>query len=393
MNNINVLKKVVLKDRTLNSFKEKAEKLIKLEIIQAISAKHKPNEYKYNFKKRNSRGKQFRTTGTVFADRFSSLKKEDREKVYAELTSKQFADTDLKNESLSIKVDLKSEKSVLEQLDLSKEFSFMTTNSINNGTLDALLGTKTSGSATATKASSGVTATEASSGVTATRAKNITKLEFNLNEVKCIDATDPEKTLWVTNYDEISMGGVTVSDKGEEKQISEFSVSKEFKDGTIKTYDPKTLRTFTPDTDYSENKIFLVILFMAEKDSSGFSDFLEAAYNAIKDDLEVIFAALGVAAAALVGAEIGGTIGTAIVPALGTVIGILVGLIFGALIGWIIKALKDDVFVPSDEHQSLIVIPSSTSDFDGSDSLSDYMYFEDFDGKYRVKYTWQLYKS
>jgi hypothetical protein len=65
------------------------------------------------------------------------------------------------------------------------------------------------------------------------------------------------------------------------------------------------------------------------------------------------------------------------------------GLILGALVGWLVSALQDDIFEP---QVSTVTLPSASSTFDGGSLTSPTLSFtyEDFDGKYRVYYSWQI---
>lgn len=385
MKHIKNLKKNVLKNNTLKLFKEKAEEIIKLETVQALSAAQNPGTYRFKFKKRNFRGREFRSAASVIAEKAISLKKDEKDKIFSKLKTIKIGESSPENASKSLDVDLKSEKSVAEQLNIPNQFSFMKSSPVTKELVSGII----SGSAApVSHEDSG-----ASSTITVTVPKKINKIDFNLYEVKCIDATDPEKIMWVVQKDEIALGGVTLDSDGEEKKISEFEVGK-FKDGTVKEYDyGKTLRTFLPDSDYTDGKTFIVTLFMAEKDSEGFSNFLSDVYSAIKDDLEALLEELGEVAGSYIGAEIGGTVGSDIGGKLGAILAEITMAIITALFTWFSELFKDDVFAPSDENMSVIMLDSEYDDLDGSDKLTDYMYFEDHSGKYRVKYKWELSRS
>ncbi|TAG13168.1 MAG: hypothetical protein EAZ40_15020 [Rhodobacterales bacterium] len=168
-------------------------------------------------------------------------------------------------------------------------------------------------------------------------------LYFRLQKVKCIDETNPE---WPGD-DEIAMGGTAVPPSGNLTKVPEFMVRDDFDDGESTTYSPpRLLKTFSL-TNVSYPADFLMVLALAEKDNGGMSQFLQDLWEAIKDEVTLIIAAVGAAARAAIGLGIGGAVGTAIGgPLLGTIIGAVAGAILGALIGWLISAIKDDIFTP-----------------------------------------------
>lgn len=210
-------------------------------------------------------------------------------------------------------------------------------------------------------------------------------LRFRLHEVKCVDETDPE---WVGS-DEISLGGVAQGPGGSPAMIAEFKVADGFDDGDKRTYSPpRILHTF-PLGGLQYPSAFAVFVAIAEKDAGGFSQFLQDLWQAIKDHVQTIMNIIGTAAGAAVGAWIGGSTGTAIAPALGTVIGIVLGAILGALVAILVNALKDDLFRP---QTAAIELPSQNATFSGGTLVSptQSLIFEDFDGLYNVKYSWEI---
>lgn len=210
-------------------------------------------------------------------------------------------------------------------------------------------------------------------------------LHFRLHRVKCIDETNPE---WPGD-DEIAMGGTAVPPTGNPTKVPEFMVRDDFDDGESKTYSPpRVLKTFSlGNVSYPAD--FLMVLAMAEKDNGGMSQFLQDLWEAIKDEVAVIIAAVGAAAGLAIGGLIGGTVGTAIGGPLGTIIGAVAGAILGALVGWLISAVKDDIFTP---QSAAVHLPRSNATFAGGALTSPQftMDFRDHGGHYRAYYTWQL---
>ena len=210
-------------------------------------------------------------------------------------------------------------------------------------------------------------------------------LHFRLHKVKCIDETNPE---WPGD-DEIAMGGTAVPPTGNPTKVPEFMVRDDFDDGESKTYSPpRVLKTFALD-NVSYPADFLMVLAMAEKDNGGLSQFLQDLWEAIKDEVGVIVAAVGAAAGLAIGGAIGGTVGTAIGGPLGTIIGAVAGAILGALVGWLISAVKDDIFTP---QSAAVHLPKPNSTFAGGALTSPQfsLDFRDHGGHYRAYYTWQL---
>ncbi len=210
-------------------------------------------------------------------------------------------------------------------------------------------------------------------------------LHFRLHKVKCIDETNPE---WPGD-DEIAMGGTAVPPTGNPTKVSEFMVRDDFDDGESKSYSPpRVLKTFGLDS-VSYPADFLMVLAIAEKDNGGMSQFLQDLWEAIKDEVGLIIAAVGAAAGLAIGGAIGGTVGTAIGGPLGTIIGAVAGAILGALVGWIISAVKDDIFTP---QSAAVHLPKPNATFAGGALTSPQftLDFRDHGGHYRAYYTWQL---
>lgn len=256
------------------------------------------------------------------------------------------------------KLNIKSDKPIFNQLDLAKEFSY-----INDRLFLKVIA-----------ANFNIPTTTPTAPATPVANPTLT-LKLNLKTVKCLDETNPE---W-GGKDNIAAGGVVSDDRGVETKISEFHVGN-FDDGDVKNFNPvKVLKTYSLDNVHPST--FTAFLTLAEKDSGGFSDFIQELYDAIKDELTVILTALGAAAGAAIGAAIGGSVGTAVAGPIGTIIGVAAGLIIGALTGWIVSLLKDDVFEP---QISGITIDRSAP-FTGPTQRLTY---RDFGGSYYMDVFW-----
>lgn len=264
------------------------------------------------------------------------------------------------------RIDLRSAKPVLEQVDLHRRFGavdFLRLPDRLLGRLDDIVipGDGGGGTIVANKG-----------------------LRFRVNRVRCIDETDPE----FLGKDTIAMGGTAVDDQERVTTINQFEVG-EFNDGDQVNYGtPKVLQSFDLSGG-SFPKVFAVFLAIAEKDAGGFGGFLRDLYEAVKAEVTVIITALGAAAGAAIGAAIGGSLGTAIGGPIGTVIGIAAGLILGALVGWLADLARDDLFEP---QVAVIELPNATATFAGGALTSPTFTFTyaDFGGQYRVSYSWEL---
>ena len=210
-------------------------------------------------------------------------------------------------------------------------------------------------------------------------------LEFRVHQVKCVDETNPE---WPGD-DEIAMGAVAVADNGTTTKINEFTVRDDYDDGETKIYNPPRLLKSFSLNNVSYPADFLMVLALAEKDNGGMSDFLADLWEAIKDDVTVIIAAVSAAAGLAIGGAIGGTVGTAVGGPLGAIIGAVAGAIIGAIVGWIISALKDDIFTP---QAAAVHLPNALSTFAGGALTSPQftVNFRDHGGHYRVYYSWKI---
>lgn len=209
-------------------------------------------------------------------------------------------------------------------------------------------------------------------------------VRFRVHEVKCIDETNPE---W-PGSDEIAWGGASVNDKGTVEKVPEKYVGGGFDDGDRKAYSPPLIvKTFPLDNVYP--KEFMVTMTLAEKDSGGLSSFIQKLYEAIKAELTAILTTLGAAAGAAIGTAIGGSVGTAIGGPLGTIIGLVAGAILGALVGWLVSILSDDIFAPL---ASSLFLYSGNETFAGGGLVSPRMefHYRDHGGHYRILYDWEI---
>lgn len=376
------INKASFRNPEFNNLKNHILSMIKLDIFQTVQSKRNPETYKYQPKERMLvNGRKYNTPGSVFTKYFSTLPNEKREIFYSKVES--FLNDDNVN-SLKSQIgtfDLKSTASVLDQVSTG---TFLSKLKISDAPFrdffikDSPVHTTGSG-----------TSSSETSGATATAAKKIKEVDFILNSVECKDETNPE---WA-GKDDIYMGGNAIDDSGETYKLSYFEVGK-FNDEDEKNYSGgKYLKKFYPDSSYSENKLFMVQLFLIEKDSGGASDFLTSAYEATKDYIDEIIMTAGVTALSTALASAAPSAGTSLIALIAAIAATLAILIIAELIRLIASVLEDDIFVPTDDHMSAITLESSTDTLEGKTEMNDHMTFEGYDGKYQVNYTWKLVKS
>lgn len=355
-----------VKDPELKRMVDHITSMMQLSVNQAVQARATKKPMKFEKIKVGGKQKKEYSTVAEVVDKYIAKHSAAELKGFARhngpktiLASQKFGIDSLKG------IDISDKKYVLDQLDHKTAFNYIN---------DKLL-FKIGGLYGIDQAKAGSTQPAAGSSPTASAGPQAVALKLNLRKVKCLDETNPE---W-PGSDSIAAGGVAVDDNKNQSTITEFNVGS-FNDGTVKNFSPaKVLKSFALDN--VNPSTFMAFLAIAEKDSGGFSSFLEDLYNAIKAEVQVILNQLGAAAGAAIGTAIGGAIGTSIAGPLGTIIGIAAGLILGALIGWLISAFRDDIFDP----QITGVILNNNTPFTGPVETLTY---QDFGGKYTAEIFW-----
>jgi hypothetical protein len=194
--------------------------------------------------------------------------------------------------------------------------------------------------------------------------------------VRCDDETNPE----FAGDDEIALGGLSVDETGETKQVGQFTVRNDFDDGEEKVYGPpKRFTFFNLQEGTTFPKDYAVTLVLAEKDMGGLHDFIVKLWEKVKDKvLEYAAAALGAA------------VGTATFPGLGTIIGAVVGWALGKLIEWLIGLFSDDIFAPA---TLTCKIHGLANRFAGNktDSPEGLVTFSGYGGRYSLTYDWRKF--
>jgi hypothetical protein len=215
------------------------------------------------------------------------------------------------------------------------------------------------------------------------RAARNASVRLRLHKITCLDNTSE------VGQDEMAFGGVAVGPDGTLKKVNQQEIPVKFKDpGDAYTFQPVyTLSEYSLTRAPSYPLGVLFELALCEKDSGGFSDFLQDLWEAVKDHVEAILIAVGAAAGAAIGAQVGTAVGSIAGP-IGTVIGLALGAIVGGVIGAIIKSFQDEIFTVKELS---LALGTATATFDGAlTSATESCDFIGYGGHYRAYYSWQL---
>ncbi|MDF2521520.1 MAG: hypothetical protein K0R84_2148, partial [Clostridia bacterium] len=371
-----------------NKLVETTTEIMKLSIIQSIMNEDSPKKIikrPVDVKLNNLKIETNKTVGAVVADRYRKMTPEVKDIVRRNIRNIRAVEPKLISKAASSGLILANGPSILNQINVEKEFAFIANEQDFSNFIDDIRdllerfghgghGGLGYGDNSEPDTPDTNPPDEPEPPIILNRG-----LKLKLHSVKCLDETNPE---WIGS-DEISMGGTTLDDKAVQSIINEFSVYNGFDDNDIKTYNPPmVLRQFNLDDVYPKD--FSAFIALAEKDSGGFSKFIANLYDSVKIELQVIIIALAAKWGSQIGAEIGSSGGP-----IGAVIGAVIGAILGALIAWIVGALEDDIF-PT--QMATIHIPSGTTAFANGSLQSPVtgLYFEAHDGKYEVMYSWEL---
>lgn len=205
----------------------------------------------------------------------------------------------------------------------------------------------------------------------------MTKLEFRLHKVRCLDETGSSFREKFGN-DEIDLGGNAVDETGDSHNIPKFRVGSNFDDGEQVSFSPP--RQFTR-FDLTEGTIFpksyFVTMVLAEIDQGGLSEFQLNLLAKVKE--KVIAELIKAGIAILPGGPIAGAI-------IGAAIAFVVGKIFDLLV----RIWEDDIFQPIAVR---VDIPSLNARFLGgkTDSPEAVATFSGHGGKYQVTYDWRVF--
>ena len=223
---------------------------------------------------------------------------------------------------------------------------------------------------------------------------------FYITEVRCVDETDG---LLGTEFgrDEIQIGGMAVDEVGNTIKIKPFNVKNEkgnFEedDNPIVSY-PFPGKAFyqfdTTKTTSAYPKNYAAIVFLAERDSGGFADFLTEAWEKVGSAIKAKIEAELIAAGAAVGSTLSATeIGALI----GAVLGKIIGEVLDTLVGWIISWFGDDRFAPGTAVAGLntpagtAYLSNPSPGWNNFSSPEGKFTFKGHGGEYTVKCRWMV---
>jgi hypothetical protein len=349
-------------DTVIKKFVDEAGDQMQVGIIQATLAHQDPGTFKMVAPRISAGNSEEDSVGLVLKEFYTSLPAAKQREMMASFKTSGAFTPKLKMDVASNRIDMRSTKYALDQIDIPARFSFA-----NAGYLQSLRN----------RMSTALAQTQ-SNNFPATTAK-IKKLRCKLHQIKCNDETGN----WLFergNNDEINLAGSSVSDKGVTTLIAPFRVSSSFDDGDVKAYDPpKVLHSFTLDNTYPKN--FGVFITLAEIDGGGFLSIAQRLFIAVRREVERILEALAAKAGTTVIAIFGGKLFD-ILSALATLI---LNRIFGVIMSWI----KDDVFEP---QMIFISLKNEHVTFNGGSLTSEQktLTFHGHDGEYVVKYSLEL---
>ena len=345
---------------------------IKGDVVQTAMSVRRPKHFRFDRQLFKTLNTERRSVAGVVSRYMDDLNDSERRLVARNLTSRRVIDRRFRSSVKRLDLNLRSEKLVSQQVAIIEQFPQLVRFTTLEDTFNRIISLQTPVLVERERS-------ENNNGGTIVANRG---LEFRLHSVKCNDDTRE------LGRDEINALGVATDDQGNVTKINEFEVRDDFKTGVVKTYStPKVLKSFNLDGD-DYPKEFMVMMDLIEKDSNGTSDFINDLYEAVRDEVDVIIAAIGAAAGAAIGTAIGGAAGTVAGP-IGTVIGTIIGLVLGALIGWIVDAFRDDIFEPI---PATLLLPSADATFEGGSLTSPTysMVFEGFGGEYTLKYSWKI---
>lgn len=394
-----------LNNRELERLAQETTELLKLSVVQALNATVNPDVYKaapteLSFNTNDSAAVP--SVGQIVAERFKQYSPAKQHLIGLDLGRNHV----ITDQIHRVGIDMESELQVLDQVDLRTRFSFVNGDTFSEEKMQQMVaGLGTPGSpATAEDVEAelqelkeryhGIISAERIEGLISELKSDTVSLDdsvinrilrFRVHEVKCVDETNPE--WW--GSDEITMGGVAVSETGTATALGEHYVGGGFDDGDRKVFNPPYLMHEFNMSGGTFPKTYAVTVALAERDNGGMSEFIRKLYEAIKGQLTTILASLGAAAGAAIGGAIGGTIGTTIAGPLGTIIGAVAGAIIGLLVGWLVSALKDDIFPPQGSS-AFFYAPNGTFPGGALTSPRNSLHFRDHGGHYQITYDWQL---
>ena len=205
------------------------------------------------------------------------------------------------------------------------------------------------------------------------------RLDFRINEIKCIDETGAGY-FGELGDDEISLGGSVIDAVGKVTKKNAFYVDEFEEDGDRKGYlPPKVFHTFDLLSGQGYPKSFAVMLVLAEKDAGGIASFL----NKLTDELK-----------AVVQQELIKMVGTVAIAA-GVVAGIVAAVlaivlvwVLGKIVEWLRDWWGDDIF---SVFSQILEVPSRH--YTIPEDVVGIANFIGHKGHYQAKYSWRMYAT
>ncbi len=208
------------------------------------------------------------------------------------------------------------------------------------------------------------------------------RLDFRINEIKCLDETGAG-LFGELGADEISLGGSVINAVGKVTKKNEFYVDEFEEDGDRKGYlPPKVFHTFDLLSGQGYPKSFAVMLVLAEKDAGGFAGFL----NKLADELKKVVQQELVKMAGAVAIAAGVVAGIVV-----AVLAIVLCWVLGKIVEWL-KWLKDwwgdDIF---SVFSQILEVPSRH--YMIPEDVVGIANFIGHKGHYQAKYSWRMYAT
>ncbi|MCB0214594.1 MAG: hypothetical protein KDJ52_34965 [Anaerolineae bacterium] len=213
------------------------------------------------------------------------------------------------------------------------------------------------------------------------QAANTTYLGFYIRRIQC------EKETGEWGDDEIAIAGVSVDESGDTKKIDEQRIEGDFSDGDSRFYPNWRYHSFNitepVDSILQWPKKYTMTLIMAEKDGSGFQDFVNNLWIRVRDQVQsLITAGINLALTSILGPVFAGAIGAA------------VGWVIGKFIGWLLSFGKDDMFKPVATKEDIRGYDHYWMNWGQKSTVSPVkrLMFEELKGGgiYSINYNWQL---
>lgn len=199
------------------------------------------------------------------------------------------------------------------------------------------------------------------------------RLELRIRRVKCIDETGVE---WLGN-DEIALGGGSIDETGDVREVAAFTVGNNFDDGDQKTYSPP--RVFTRfDLNAGGNvwpKTYFVTMVVCEQDGGGFTAFLKDLQQITDDRLHE-----------MIDGEIGPGADESKVK---EVLRAISKWIADSIVQWVVDLWNDDLFPAKTATVSIDGLEHLFGS--GSHTSQEYAFTTSaHGGKYKVWYDWRV---